>query len=342
PTPTPTPTPPTSVAGIGIGPLTLNDDAVGGATVTIRATGTRPITATAVWSVAGDPVQRRQVRLSGETSYTRTFSHTFAERPCGRTVTLTVTTSPAAPGGARTASLNVPPCPTTVSGLRVGLAMAPSPGTRATARIRVTTTGTDAVPVEAGFALNGDGVGTRKATLSGRTAYTRTLTLPFESRPCGSTVSVSVTAGDRKATARARVTCPPGVKQVSIVRSAVNARGLATAAVAVSTVNDRPVRLTVGFYLAGRLTGTRQVALSGETSYLRVLNHSFGDLPCGVTWQIRAATRPGAANGGDMAAGRTPACPPENEEPDTEQPATERPQTDEPATKEPETPGTIG
>ncbi|MEV0144586.1 MULTISPECIES: protein kinase [unclassified Nonomuraea] len=358
-TPAPTPVPATSVAALALGGLTVNEDAVAAATVTIRATGAAPIAATATWAVAGEAVHTERLRLSGGTSYTRALSHTLAERPCGRTVTLTVATTPAAPGGARTATLSVPPCPTTVTGLRVSLDMSPSPGTGASARVRVTTSGTGEVPVQARFAVNGDTVGTGTATLAGRTSYSRSFGQGFRTRPCGATLSVTVTAGGEQASARTRVTCPPGVRRVSIVRATVDGRGGAVSVVTVSTVNDRPVRLAVTFSAGGR-QHTEQLTLSGDTSYTRTLSHAFGELPCGARWAVRAATRPRAAGGGDAASGSTPECPPEEEpshgpepstdppssgpsvtpsprpdEPTTDRPTTDRPSTDRPAPGEP-------
>ncbi|WP_206062447.1 hypothetical protein, partial [Nonomuraea basaltis] len=65
--------------------------------------------------------------MSGSTTYTRTLTWSMGERPCGKTVTLTVVTSPTAPGGPRTASVSVPPCPTRVTALRVGLDLPAAP-----------------------------------------------------------------------------------------------------------------------------------------------------------------------------------------------------------------------
>ncbi|MBN6053665.1 protein kinase, partial [Nonomuraea sp. RK-328] len=332
---TPTPVPPVSVGALAVGGLTVGEDAAAGATVTVRATGTAPIGLTATWAVAGDPVHTDRLRLGGALSYTRALSHTLAERPCGRTVTLTVATTPAAPGGARTATLSVPPCPTTVTGLRVSLDMAAPPGDEATARLRLTTSGTGDVPVQVRFALNGDTVGTRTAVLTGRTSYTRSFDHGFRTRPCDATVSVTVTAGDEQASARTRVTCPPGVRRVSIARAAVNGRGGAVAVVAVSTVNDRPVRLSVTFSLGGR-QHTEQVTLSGGTSYTRTLSHAFGEVPCGARWVVRATTQPSAAGGGDQASGVTPECEPEP----SEEPSPDPPRSDPPVTPSPrEEPG---
>ncbi|MEV0202525.1 protein kinase [Nonomuraea sp. NPDC050691] len=335
---TPTPVPPVSVAALALGGLTVGENATAGATVTIRATGTAPIGLTAIWAVAGAPVHTDRLRLGGALSYTRALSHTLTERPCGRTVTLTVATTPAAAGGARTATLSVPPCPTTVTGLRVSLDMAPSPGDEATARVRLTTSGTGDVPVQVRFALNGDSAGTRTAVLTGRTSYTRSFDQGFRTRPCDATVSVTVTAGEEQTSARTRVTCPPGVRRVSIARAAVNGRGGAVAVVAVSTLNDRPVRLSVTFSLGGR-QHSEQVTLSGDTSYTRTLSHAFGEVPCGARWVVRATTQPRAAGGGAQASGVTPECEPE-EEPSEEPSADPPPRSTPSATPSPrEEPG---
>ncbi|MEV1241981.1 serine/threonine-protein kinase [Nonomuraea sp. NPDC049750] len=350
PTVTPTPVPVTSVAGLTLGGLTFNDDNVAGSTLSIRTTGTGRVTATAAWSVGGVGVRSQTLRLSGDRSYDRALSYTADERPCGKTVTLAVTTFPAAPGGARTATVNVPPCPTRVTGLRASLDLAASPGRTAQARVRVTTSGTAEVPVEAAFALNGDQVATRSATLSGRTAYSRTFTYAFRSRPCDTTVSVVVRAGDRTATARTRVTCPPSVRKVSIVRASLSPRGPATAVVAVTTDNDQPVRLSVAFSLGGRIAHTETLTLSGDTSYTRTVSYTFDKVPCGTSWLVTAATRPTADNGGDSSGGKTAACqedPPTDDDPPKDDPPKDDPTKDGPKTPAPDTPsdddsGTIG
>jgi serine/threonine protein kinase len=337
---TPTPAPVTSVAGLTLGGLTFNDDNVAGTSLSIRTTGTGPVTATAAWSVGGVGVRGQTLRLSGDRSYDRALRYTADERPCGKTVTLTVTTSPAAPGGARTATVNVPPCPTRVTGLRASLDLAASPGRTAQARVRVTTSGTAEVPVEAAFALNGDQVATRSATLSGRTAYSRTFTYVFRSRPCGTTVSVVVRAGDRTATARTRVTCPASVRKVSIVRASLSPRGPATAVVAVTTDNDQPVRLSVAFSLGGRIAHTETLTLSGDTSYTRTVNYTFDKVPCGTSWLVTAATRPAADSGGDSSGGTTAACQedPPKDDPPKDDPPKDDPTKDGPKTPAPDTP----
>ncbi|WP_188191819.1 serine/threonine-protein kinase [Nonomuraea sp. SYSU D8015] len=324
PTPTPTPTPTvttpspiTSVLGASVGDLTVNEDGVARATIAVRADGTAPVTATAAWTASGTDGRTERVRLLGSTAYTRTLTWSMGERPCGKTVTLTLTTSPAAPGGPRTASVSVPPCPTRVTGLRVALDVPAAPARAAHARIGVTASGTAEIPVEAQFAVNGDPVGTRTATLSGRTSYTRTLTHAFRSRPCGSTLSVKVTAGGRTATARASVPCPPQVRQVSIVRASAG-DGL-TATVRVLTSTTQPVRLNVAFS-AGEVGDTRSEALSGATSYVRTFTLPVKRLPCGTRWSVTASTDPAAAGGGDTASGTTAECPSEEEPPKSPEP----------------------
>ncbi|HUR07539.1 MAG TPA: protein kinase, partial [Nonomuraea sp.] len=333
-TPTVTPAPVTSVAGLTLGGLAVDDDNVAGSSLSVLTTGTGPVTATAAWSVAGAPVHSQTLRLNGGRSYDRSLSYTMDERPCGKSVTLTVTTSPAAPGGSRTATVNVPPCPTRVTGLRVSLDLAASPGRTAQAQVRVTTSGTAEVPVAAVFALNGDQVATPSATLSGRTAYSRTFTHAFRSRPCDATVSVVVRAGDRTATARTRVTCPPSVRKVSIVRASLSPRGAATAVVSVTTGNDQPVRLGVSFSLGGRIAHTEALTLSGDTSYTRTVSFTFDKVPCGTSWLVTAATRPGADSGGDSSGGTTAAC----EEDPPQDPTKDDPESDEPKTPAPDTP----
>ncbi|WP_171075178.1 hypothetical protein, partial [Nonomuraea basaltis] len=189
----------------------------------------------------------------------------------------------------------------------------------ARARISVTASGTGEIPVEAQFAVNGDPVGTRTATLSGRTSYTRTLTHTFRSRPCGSTVSVKVTAGGRTATARASVPCPPQVRRVSILRAGPG-DGL-TAAVQVLTSSTQPVRLDVAFS-AGEAGDTMSDTLSGQTSYTRTFTFPVKQLPCGTRWSVTASTDPAAGNGSDTAGGRTPECPSEETPTKTPRPNT--------------------
>ncbi|NUP77856.1 MAG: hypothetical protein HOV96_09965 [Nonomuraea sp.] len=314
---------------MSVGDVTISGDVVS-ATVTVRTGGTAAVTATGTWTAPGTGGHTRRLRLSGATSYERTFTWALGERPCGRTVTLTVTTSPAAPGGARSGSVAVPACPVRVTGLDVSLAMPAAPGMTARAQVRVTASGTGQIPVEVAFAVNGDAVGTRTASLSGRTSYSRAFTHAFRSRPCGATLSVRVRAGDRAETARAEVTCPPGVKQVSIVRAALGENGI-VATVSVTTVNDRPVTLDVAFAL-GEAAGSERVTLSGDTAYTRTVSRSFRSVPCGSSWSVTASTDPGAGNGSDSAGGKTPECPRETPKPEETPKPQETPKSDTPGT----------
>ncbi|MGN9784063.1 protein kinase domain-containing protein [Nonomuraea sp. ZG12] len=305
-TPPVTTRPVTAVSRLTVDRFTV-DRAVAGGTYTVGATGTAPIVLTAAWRVGGETVHNERVRLSGATSYTGSLRHVLREPPCGERVTFTVSTTPAAPGGASSSTVSVPECPTRVTGLRVGLRMDAASGV-ARAQVTMTTSGTAAVPVTAAFAVNRDQVGTREATLSGRTSYRQSFTHTFRSRPCGAVVTVRVRAGGRTATGRAEVTCPAEVKRVSISRAVLDGN-TATASIAVTTGNTRPVRVNVVFALDGRIVGAKAVTLSGETSYLTTVSHAYGEVPCGASWRVRAGTRPAAGNGGDSAGGRTPACP---------------------------------
>ncbi|MDA0636739.1 protein kinase [Nonomuraea sp. MCN248] len=309
---TPTPSDPvtsappeTAVSSLSVSRLSVRGARATGA-FALDATGTGPVTVRATWLVAGESVRSERLRLGDARSYTRSLAHDLGERPCGRSVTLTVVSDPPARGGNATATVNVPPCPTEATGLRVRLAMA---GGTAAATVSLRTSGTGQVPVTAAFAVDGDQVATRAANVSGRTSYLRTFRHAFRARPCGSTVTVRVTAGERTAAARATVVCPIEVKSVSVVR-AVAVRGALTTTVAVTTGDARPVRLVVGFYQAGRLAGTRQLTLSGATSYTRTLRHPV-EAACGTSWLVRASTRPGAGNGVSQRDGRLPACEPE-------------------------------
>ncbi|SEN64655.1 serine/threonine-protein kinase [Nonomuraea pusilla] len=318
-TPTPTagtPAPPVSVLGVDVGGLTVGDDGEVSARVTLRTSGTAPVTAVATWRLSGDDgPSAERLRLSGARTYTRTLTWDAGERPCGRTVTLTVVTSPAAPGGAASASLAVPPCVTRVTELGVALSM-PGDGGDVVARAGLSASGTEEIPVEAVFAVDGEPVATRRADLSGRTSYTPSFTHSFRSRPCGATVSVEVRAGGRTASDRVAVTCPPAVKRVSIVRASMGEDGTLTAVVSVTTGNTEPVAMELRFAL-GESRGSERVTLSGDTSYTRTVSHAFAHrlLPCGTEWSVSAGTVPAAAGGTDTASGSTPECPSEEPSP---------------------------
>ncbi|WP_181958341.1 serine/threonine-protein kinase [Nonomuraea deserti] len=325
-TTTPTSSPATSVLRVGVGALTVDEKGVARGTVTLRTSGTAPVVAVATWRAPGTDGFVQRVRLNGATSYTRTLTWAMGERPCGGTLRLAVTTSPAAAGGAASGAFTLPPCPAEVTGLRVSLGLPAAPGRTATARLRVNASGTAEIPVRAEFAVDGEQVATRSANLSGRTSYARSLAHTFRSRPCGAALSVTVRAGGRTATARTQVSCPPAVRQVSVRRAAASGGGLA-ATVAVTTSDTQRVRLTVSFAAGGERLGTRTVTLSGGTSYTRTLRLP-AKLGCGSKWTVTAATVPAAGNGGSSASGSTPECPKEEPEDEpTKSPSAESPGT---------------
>ncbi|MFI6323505.1 serine/threonine-protein kinase [Nonomuraea sp. NPDC050556] len=311
PTPTPTPTitpkPVTSVSALSLAALKVSAAGVASGAATISTTGTAQITVTATFAVAGDVVHTERVRLRGSRTYTSAFTHDLGDEACGRTVTLTVRTTPAAPGGARTVRAAVPACATKVTALRVSLDVAEAPGRAVQAAVRVATSGTAAVELDGAFSVNGDQVATRSATLSGRRSYSRTLSYTFDKRPCGAVLSVTVRAGGESASARTTVSCPAGVRTVSIARASLNARGLAAATVVVLTNGEQPVQLHVSFRL-GEATHNEEVELTGQTSYTRTVSFTFEKVPCGSEWAISASTTPAADGGGDSTGGKTPAC----------------------------------
>ncbi|MFG1700529.1 protein kinase [Nonomuraea sp. NPDC049309] len=336
PTGTPAPggdrtTPATSVLGLTLGRITVGSDGVARSTLTLRTSGEGPVTATAAWSAPGEDGRTERVRLGGARFYARTLTWRMGERPCGTTVSLAVTTSPAAFGGPRTAKVSVPPCPARVTALDVSLGLPAAPARTATARVKVTASGTGAIPVQAAFAVDGEPAGTRTARLSGRTSYSRSFTLALRSRPCGSTLSVRVTAGGRTATARTSVPCPAQVRRVSIVEA--GAHGGLFAQVRVTTANTQPVRLTVRF-AAGGGRDSRTVTLSGGTSYSRSFRFP-AKIRCGTRWSITALTDPAAAGGAATRTGTTPACPRDGEPDPQGSPSPGTPTEDPPIARTP-------
>ncbi|MEU7001194.1 serine/threonine-protein kinase [Nonomuraea sp. NPDC046570] len=305
-----TPPPVTGVSGVQVGGLTVNADSLAEGRVTVTTTGTGPVTAVASFGVGGAVVHTERVTLRGDTSYAHAFSHRLGESACGKRVTLTVTTTPPAAGGAASATASVPPCPAGVTGLKVSLSVAEPPGRAVQARISVGTGGPGPVALTAAFAVDGRGVGSRSAELSGETSYTRTFRHAFARRPCGSTVSVTVRAGGEEAVARAGVTCPPAVRQVTISRAALTARGAVVAVVRVVTANDAEVRLSVAVRLSGETVRTQEVTLAGQTAYTRTVSVPLPEAPCGTEWGVTAASDPAAANGTATAGGRTSDCQP--------------------------------
>ncbi|MEV0346863.1 protein kinase [Nonomuraea sp. NPDC050680] len=188
---TPTPAPVTSVAGLTLGGLTFNDDNVAGASLSIRTTGTGPVTATAAWSVGGVGVRGQTLRLSGDRSYDRALSYTADERPCGKTVSVVVR------AGDRTATARTRvTCPASVRKVSIVRASL-SPRGPATAVVAVTTGNGQPVRLSVAFSLGGRIAHTETLTLSGDTSYTRTVSYTFDKVPCGT--SWLVTAATRPA-----------------------------------------------------------------------------------------------------------------------------------------------
>ncbi|MFI6498814.1 serine/threonine-protein kinase [Nonomuraea typhae] len=332
PTPTITPVPPTGVSALSLGRLTLSEDNVASGSIAVRATGTAEVTLTARLTVGGTTVRSTQARLRGALSYTRSFSHTLPERPCGENVTLTVTTSPAAPDGARSSTVAVPACPTEVTSLRAALAVAQAPGRAVSVRVVVGASGTAAIPMSARLSLNGEQVLSRQATLSGQRSYIRAFSHAFAKRPCGGTLSVHVTAGSRQTSAQATVPCPAGVARIAILRAVLSTGGKAVATVGVTTLNEQAVRLSVAFTVAGRTIGSRVLELAGKTAYAETVAFAARKVSCGVGWSVTAS----AGGKSDSASGRTPACPPEPSESPSQPPTDKKPSENPTETPKPE------
>ncbi|MFI6479150.1 serine/threonine-protein kinase [Nonomuraea sp. NPDC050663] len=306
PTPTPTPTvtvtPKTEVAALTVAGLRVGENGTATATVRLRTTGLAQIPVTARFAVAGEVVQTQTVRLRGATAYSRSLSRDLGEYPCGKRVTVTV----AAPGFTRSASVDVPKCPTRVTGLRAAVQISPSGSV--IGRVDVQATGTDAVELDAEILLGGERVNGGTTTLSGQTAYQRTVRHAFRQRPCGSTVTLVARAGGRRATDSVEVSCPAAVRSIALSNADLNADGLFSAAVTVVTANSQPVTLTVAYRVGESTVGTETFELSGDTTYTRKLGFVQRDVKCGTTWSIVASTRPASADGPASASGRTGGC----------------------------------
>ncbi|MET8100303.1 protein kinase [Streptomyces sp. NPDC005236] len=82
------------------------------AAVGVDTTGTGPFTVTANYYVdtPADPYGSQSRNLSGSTHYDVTFVADFANHPCRGTWVVALTSTPAAAGQPRTASLDAPPC----------------------------------------------------------------------------------------------------------------------------------------------------------------------------------------------------------------------------------------
>ncbi|WP_199537301.1 serine/threonine-protein kinase [Spongiactinospora gelatinilytica] len=240
------------------------------------------------------------------------------------------TTGPPSPVGTPTPTPTPTPVPAKVTDLQVSARMA---GDDLRAVVTVTAGDESPVTLRADVVSAGRTVADRTATLTGDTSYERRITHTFVEPPCGTTVEVRVAAGERTATARVPVTCPPAVEAVSVPRASVGPKGDATATVAVRATGEGAVTLKVTF-TAGERSAVRTLRLSGEESYTRTVSVALGRVPCGTAWRVTAATTPGAANGQADASGTTEACPPAEPEEPTEGP--EDPQVDTPPADRPE------
>ncbi|MEV6019997.1 protein kinase [Streptomyces sp. NPDC051997] len=82
------------------------------ADVSVDTTGTGPLTLTADYYVdtPADPYGNQTKELAGATHYAVTFEADFSNHPCRGTWMVTLTSTPAAANGPRTASLDAPPC----------------------------------------------------------------------------------------------------------------------------------------------------------------------------------------------------------------------------------------
>ncbi|WP_137991670.1 serine/threonine-protein kinase [Streptomyces vilmorinianum] len=116
PAPSPTassPAPPTpGTITIAIGSLRRGPNSTLIADVTIRTTGTGPLTLTADFYVntPAEPYGSQTRRLSGGTEYAVSFQGDFSNHPCRGTWNIAVSSSPQSVSGRQTASADAPPC----------------------------------------------------------------------------------------------------------------------------------------------------------------------------------------------------------------------------------------
>lgn len=202
----PTPPPVTQVASLRITGLSV---APSGSTVvaqfTMTTTGSGEVPVTARFLVAGREAGVTSATLSGATSYTRSLSFTFPQRPCDTSVGVSVT------AGGKTATRQVRvTCPASVTSVRIVRAALGSGGNGA-AVVRVSTDNTKAVRLNVALRVAGRTV-TRSATLSGRTVYTSTVTFDTTQVRCGApwevTASTLPAAKSGIAALRGEVACP--------------------------------------------------------------------------------------------------------------------------------------
>ncbi|GGO01344.1 hypothetical protein GCM10010116_02460 [Microbispora rosea subsp. aerata] len=191
---------PTSVTSVQVGTPAVSSAGVVTATVTVTTDGTGPVNLTGRFSAPSGGGGTQTVRLSGAKTYTRTLSYSFPSRPCGENVTVSVSTDPAAPGGAASRSVAVT-CPASVSQVRVQSVSIS--GTTATATIAVTAGNTSAVRLNVAWRTRDTTMATQTYSLSGKTSYTVTASYTFPYWPCdsyGLTASTSPAAAGGAAT----------------------------------------------------------------------------------------------------------------------------------------------
>ncbi|MEZ0075653.1 serine/threonine-protein kinase [Planotetraspora sp. GP83] len=323
PSPSVTPPPPTKVVSVHVSGLTLGPGGgpaaaalslrpfpygtasrtvaaapTASGTVTVVTSGTAKVTLTVRFTVNGKAAGTREMTLKGAKKYVKTVSQDLGSRPCGGTLGMTATTTPAAGGGTGSITVKTPECPTSVTGVKV-LSLAMTDPRVATAKVEVTTDGTGQVALTGDFSSSDGQSGQRAATLSGKKSYTRTLSFTFGRRPC-ETVTITATtdpdAPSGGASRTIRVDCPAAVTGVTVNRLTRVATA-ATTAVTVTTENAKPVQLTVTWLLRGKAVGSQSVTLSGRTSYTVTMKFTYSRLPCGTGWGVTAATAPNAASG---------------------------------------------
>ncbi|MGW5266029.1 protein kinase domain-containing protein [Microbispora sp. NPDC004025] len=314
PSPKPSPSPaPLKVSDLDVGGLSYKagagkDEATGTGTVTVRTSGPGKVTLTVRFTANGTVTATRTLTLSGATSYTRTVSGDLG-RVCSGTWGMSVTTGPAAPGGAQVATAKAPACPTSVTSVKVGTPAVSSAGV-ATATVTVATDGTGPVDLTGRFSAPSAGGGTTTVHLSGARTYTRTLSYTFSRRPCGEKVtfgaSTDPAAPNGAASSSVTVTCPASVSQVRVQSLSISGT-TATATIAVTTGNTSAVRLDVAWMTGGSRAATTTYSLSGKTSYTVTALYTYSRWPCD-SYAVTASTSPAAAGGASTLTRNTDSC----------------------------------
>ncbi|MEU8175929.1 serine/threonine-protein kinase [Microbispora hainanensis] len=314
PSPSPSPSPSlTQVSELDVGGLSYRagsgkGGATGTGTVTVRTSGPGTVTLTVRFTANGTVTATRTLTLSGATTYTRTVSGGLG-RVCSGTWGMSVTTSPAGPGGARTATAQAPTCPTTVTSVKAGAPVVSSTGA-VTATVTVTTDGTGPVDLTGRFSAHSSGGGTKTVRLSGARTYTRTLSHAFSRRPCGEKVtfeaSTNPAAPGGTASSAVTVTCPASVSQVR-VQSLTISGTTATATIAVTAGNTSAVRLNLAWATGGSTVSTRTLSLSGKTAYTVTATYTYSRWPCD-SYGVTASTSPAAAGGASTVTRQTDSC----------------------------------